>query len=471
MASTPPMKPIVADLWRGAGCSADALDALDLAGADPVLPSSLRVGAAAQSAIATSALAAAEIWRARGGARQRVSVDMRHAAIEFRSERYLRVDGAAPPGLWDAIAGAHRCGDGRWIRLHTNLPHHRDGALTLLACDNDRDAVKRALTDWEAEKFETAAAEAGLVAAMMRSPDEWAAHPQGQAVAGEPLISIEKIADAPPRPLAPASRPLGDVRVLDLTHVIAGPVCGRTLAAHGATVLLITAPHLPVMQTLVVDTGRGKLSAQIDLREPAGDEALRALLGQADVFIQSYRPGALAARGFSPHAMAARCPGLITVSLSAYGHTGPWAGRRGFDSLVQTANGINHMEAEAAGRDRPKALPCQALDHASGYFMAFGAMVCLLRRAEEGGSWHVRVSLARTGEWLKSLGPAAGGLDCADPGFEDVEEFLEVTESGFGQLTGVRHAGQLSETPPHWQHPSVPLGTHGAAWPAATDTG
>ena len=222
---------------------------------------------------------------------QRVSVGMRDAAIEFRSERYLCVDGKPPEELWDKIAGLYRTGDGRFVRLHTNFPHHRDGMLKLLGCDYTREAVQRALDGWEGEKFETAAAEAGLVATMTRSFAEWDAHPQGKAIAVLPVFSVERIGDAPPQPLPPGERPLSGVRVLDLTRVIAGPVCGRTLAAHGADVLMVTAAHLPQMMPLAMDNGRGKLSAFIDLRDAGGRDTLAALTRDADIFVQGYRPG------------------------------------------------------------------------------------------------------------------------------------------------------------------------------------
>ena len=456
---------VLSSLWREAGQDAAALAHIDLPGSEPVLPSSFAVGTAAQTSIAAAGLAAAELSRLRAGKRQLVRVPMRDAAIEFRSERYLRVDGEPPPDLWDKIAGTYRCGDGRWVRLHTNFPHHRDGVLALLKCEHDRAAVERALQGWRAEDLETAAAEAGLVVTAMRSFEEWDAHPEGRALAGLPVFSIEKIGDAPAEKLPPAERPLGGIRVLDLTRVIAGPVCGRCLAAHGAEVMLITAPHLPFMLPLVIDGGRGKLSAQLDLRKEPARERLRQLIRSAHVFVQGYRPSALRTLGFGPEEVARQRPGIVYVSLSAYGHQGPWAGRRGFDSLAQTASGFNVAEAETAGVDKPKPLPAQALDHASGYLMAFGAMTALARRAREGGSWHVRVSLAQTGRWIRGLGRIAGGLACADPGFTDVGDRLDESPSGFGRLTAVRHAAELSLTPTGWDRPSVPLGTHEPVWP------
>ncbi len=459
----------LARLWRVLGQPDEVLSRVTLMGAEPALPSSFAVGTLAQSAIAAAALGAAHLDTLRTGRHQSVSVDMHHAALEFRSERYFRVDGQLPPEPWDKIAGLYRCGgDGRWVRLHTNFPHHRDGVLHLLGCAHDREAVVRALAGWPALAFEDAAAEAGLVVTAARTFDEWDRHPQGMAVAGLPPMTVERIGDAPPEPLPQhgEGRPLSGVRVLDLTRVIAGPVCGRTLAAHGADVLLITAPHLPSIPPLVIDTGRGKRSAQLDLRDPADADRLRALLRETDLFVQGYRPGGLAGLQFGPQQAAALRPGIVYVSLSAYGHAGPWAGRRGFDSLVQTASGFNWAEAGAAGEARPRPLPAQALDHAAGYLMAAGAMAALARRITEGGSWHVRVSLAQTAHWLRSLGRLDHGLDAADPRYEDIGPWLETTPSGFGSLTALRHAGQLSDTPPHWTMPAVPLGTHAAAWPS-----
>lgn len=456
----------LAQLWSVLGQPDDALSRVTLVGTEPALPSSFAVGTLAQSTIAAAALAAAQVDTLRTGRQQTVSVDMRHAALEFRSERYFRVDGQLPPEPWDKIAGLYRSGDGRWVRLHTNFPHHRDGVLKLLGCAYDRDAVAAALSQWKAEAFEDAAAQAGMVVTAARTFEEWDRHPQGIAVAGLPLMTIERIGDAPAQPL-PAQvegRPLSGVRVLDLTRVIAGPVSGRTLAAHGAGVLLITAPHLPAIPPLVVDTGRGKRSAQLDLRDTAGAEQLCALLRDADIFVQGYRPGGLTALDFSPEQAAALRPGIVYVSLSAYGHAGPWASRRGFDSLVQTASGFNWAEANAVGEAKPRPLPAQALDHAAGYLMAAGAMTALARRMTEGGSWHVRVSLAQTAHWLRSFGRMAYGFDAPDPRYDDVGAYLETTPSGFGTLTALRHAGQLSDTPPRWALPSVPLGTHPARW-------
>lgn len=458
----------LARLWQCAGLPGAALDHLTLTGAEPVLPSSFAVGTAAQASLGAAALAAATLWWQRSGRWQQVTVDMAHACAEFRSERYLRVEGGAAPELWDKIAGAYRCGDGRWVRLHTNFPHHRDGVLRLLGCAHDKGAVQAALETWRAEDFETAASQAGLVVAAMRSFDEWDAHPQAAALRALPPLILERLGDAPAEPLPPLTgtenQPLTGVRVLDFTRIIAGPVAGRTLAAHGADVLLVTAPHLPSIPPLVIDTGRGKRSCQLDLRDTDDRHVLHRLLHHADVVVQGYRPGGLAALGFGPEAAARARPGIVYASLSAYGHVGPWADKRGFDSLVQTATGFNHAEARAGGSDVPRPLPAQVLDHAAGYLLALGVMAALHRRAVEGGSWHVRVSLAQVGQWLRSLGRVPGGVDAPDQRFDDISAMLEVVPSGFGNLTVVRHAAQLSETPARWSRPSVPLGTDAPEW-------
>jgi len=456
---------ILTDLWALAGGDPSALDAVTLTGEEPQLPSSFRVAAAAQASIAAAGLAAAQVWKLRSGQSQDVAVDMRHAVVECRSERYLRVDGKPPPPAWDAIAGIYRTRDQRFVRLHTNFRHHRDAVCQVLNCKPERDDVQAALMQWDGEAFETAAYAGGGVVAMMRSHGEWSDLPHARALAELPLVSIEKIGEAAPRPWPGGDRPLAGLRVLDLSRVIAGPVAGRTLAVHGADVLLISGPDLPAIPWLTIDTGRGKLTSFVDLKSEQGRDSLRDLLASADIFSQGYRPQALAALGFSPQDAARISAGIVYVSLSAYGHAGPWAERRGFDSLVQTATGFNHAEGQAAGVDGPKELPAQMLDHATGYLMAFGAMMAKARQSHEGGSWHVRVSLARTGQWLWNLGRVADGFKTEDLKGETVRPFIEEIPSGFGPLRSVRHSAALSKTPAFWARPAMPLGSHPAEWP------
>ena len=453
---------VLADLWQLSGLDPAALTHAVLAGQDPVMPSSFAVGTVAQTTIAAAALAACELGHLRGQSRQTVSVDMTHAALECTA--WFSLNGQVPP-MWDKFSGAYRCADG-WVRIHTNFAHHRDGALRLMGLDAataSRADAGGFMRKQSALAFEQAAADAGLVVAAIRTFDEWDASPQGQAVAKQPLISFEKIGHAPPRalPALPLSaKPLHGLRVLDLTRILAGPVCGRQLAAYGADVMLVNAPHLSNIDS-IAETSRGKLSCFIDLRSSAGQAALQQLAQTAHVFVQGYRPGALAVFGFDAAALTKQSPGIVCVSLSAYGDQGPWGKRRGFDSLVQSAMGFNHAESEAAASDSPKPLPVQILDYGTGHLMAYATAAALQKQQQEGGSWHVRLNLARTGQWLRSLGRISNGLATKMP---DRAPYLETAASGYGKLVVVKHSAHMSATPPGWVRPSMPPGTHAAVW-------
>lgn len=452
-------------LWALGGGDGSALERATLTGKGPLLPGPFDVATAASATIAATGLAAAELWRQRTGRAQTVSVDARAAVAAFRSERYLRVEGRAPGEMWAPVSGFYRAGDGRFVQLHCNFPHHRDGVLRVLGCEGSRDAVSAAIAGWKAGELDDALAAAGMCAAFVRTPEEWRTHHQAAAVASLPLLEIVRLGDSAPEPCGRGPRPLAGVRVLDLTRIIAGPVAGRTLAEHGADVLLVSGPHLPSIEWLVIDTGRGKLSAALDLRRPGDAERLRDLVRDADVFLQAYRPGTLDGRGFSPDEVARIRPGIVYVTLSAYGHVGPWHRRRGFDSLVQSASGIAHEGGVAAGLDGPRHLPSQALDHATGYLCAFGTMMALARRAREGGSWLVRLSLAQTARWFDGLGRVAGGG--SDLTLRDVDDLLRESDTPFGRARHVAPAARLSETPAYWARPAVPLGTHPPTWPEA----
>jgi crotonobetainyl-CoA:carnitine CoA-transferase CaiB-like acyl-CoA transferase len=428
----------------------------EIAGADPVLKTPYRVGTAGAAALAAVGIAVSRFWRLRTGRSQKVSVDLRAAATSLKSGTFLRIEGKPPKPIWDPFSLFYPVKDGRWVRFHCNYAHHRAAALRVLGAGEDVEAAKRAAASWDGAALEDAIHVAGGCAGFVRSAKEWAAHPHSTAVAGQELLAIERIGDAPPVPLPAGNRPLAGIRALDLTRVLAGPTCARTLAEHGADVLKITAAHLPDSGDTDLDTGLGKLSAQLDLRKADEVETLRRLVKQADVFSQSYRPGALAARGFSPEALATLRPGIVYVSLSAWGTTGPWKARRGFDSIVQTVSGM--ADVQGAG-GAPKLLPCSAIDYVSGYLMALGTIVALARRATEGGSWLVRVGLARTGKWIVDRG-TADPASAVEPEARTME-----TRSPAGLITHLAPVLQLSETPPFWARPPVPLGYHKAKWP------
>ena len=467
MPSDAPIDPVAAleTLWSLARGEPAALERATLTGADPILPTDFKIGTAASAVIAAGALAASEIWRLRTGRGQAVAVDLRAAVAAFRSERYLRADSQPDLHRRDPLFGFYQAGDGRWIQIHSNMPHHRDGALRLLGCEGTREATAAAVAKWTAGDLEDAFASAGLPTGMVRSRAEWHAHPQGLAVAELPLLEIVKIGEAPPEPAGAGPRALSGLRVLDLTRVIAGPVCGRTLAAYGADVLLVSAQHLPNLPGLVIDTGFGKLSAWLDLRQPGDAAELRALARGADVFCQSYRPGALARLGLGSEELARLRPGIVYVTLSAFSHAGPWRERRGFETIIQSVSGMAHEQGLEAGGERPQHLPAQVVDHGTGYLAAFGAQIALARRAREGGSYLVRVSLAQTGRWVDGLG-RVDGRDTPDLTLEDVQDLVTDMDSLYGRLRHVLPAARLEETPAFWSRPTVPLGTHPPAWPA-----
>ncbi|MEM6999303.1 MAG: CoA transferase [Pseudomonadota bacterium] len=450
-------------IWQAQGLAADALADLTLPESDPGLPTSFQVSAVAQISIGLAALAAATIYHQRSGARQQVSVPK--APAERECTAYFRLDENTPDS-WEKFSGLYPAMDG-YVRVHANFDHHRDGVLQLLelgpADQVAKEDVAAALQQWSAEDFETAAGERGLVVAAARSFAEWDSHAHAMAMAAQPLLTLTRLDDAEPLRLprlAVHARPLQEVKVLELTRILAGPIAGRTLAAYGAEVLLINAPQLPNIAS-VIDTSRGKRSAHLDLLKSADQRQLQTLLADAHVFMQGYRPGAMAGLGLSPTELAALRPGLIYASLSAYGDRGPWSQRRGFDSLVQTVSGFNHAEAQAAGELLPKSLPVPILDYATGFLLAFGTQAALLRQAQEGGSWHVQVSLLQTANWLRSLGRVDQGLARK---FASLRDHLEEFPCAAGRLQGPAHAAQFSATPARWQVPSAYPGAHPPSW-------
>ena len=345
-----------------------------------------------------------------------------------------------------------RRGDRRFVRLHTNFPHHRDAVCKVLHCKPERDEVQAALMQWDGEAFEAAAYADGGVVALMRSYDEWSALPHAHALAQLPLISIEKIGDAAPKPWPNGDRPLAGVRVLDLSRVIAGPVAGRTLAAHGADVLLISGPDLPAIPWLTIDTGRGKLTSFVELKSEQGRGVLRDLIEQADIFSQGYRPRAIADLGFSPEEAASINPGIVYVTLSAYGHAGPWAERRGFDSLVQTAVRIQPCRRagrwyrRAEGIAGANARPCHRLLYGVRGHDGEGAPVARGRQLACPGIAGADRALA--------MGSRSSRRRLESPDFtgEAVTPFIEEAASGFGPLQSVKHSPRFCQKPRRFGH-------------------
>lgn len=460
------------ELWTSVGGDEDAFARLALPPGPDVLPSSFKLDDVAQGLIGLSTLAASECLRVRGGPAAKATVSRLHAAAEFRSDRYIRMNGQAVADVWDPLAGLYECADG-WVRIHTNFPHHRQGILDLLQCAPTRQAVAAELKSRKAQDFEDEVVRRGLVAKAVRSYDAWQVHPQAQALEQAQLVDIQHTPSTDAVRQMPAwtdtcCRPLSGVKVLDLTRIIAGPVAGRTLAAHGAQVLHISASHLPSIDELLIDTGRGKHTAALDLRQPADAQRLRELIAEADVFLQGYRPGGLDSLGFDHDTLHKLNPGLVIADLCAFGFAGPWAKERGFDSLTQAATGFNLDEMAAFGDSKPRALPTQALDHGAGYLLALGIMSALAGRQLVGGGWRVRVSLAGTGRWVRSLGrQEVQGRAFMDPGFDEVAAAgcLGEWDCFQGTMTGVRHSGIIEGcAPPAWAHGAYQLGHHEASW-------
>ena len=444
-------------------------------GTDPILPTPFRISETSVASLAAVGLAASDLWELRTGRRQNVAVDARQATASLRSGQYLKMDGAPVSAERNPVMGVYPAKHGRWSYIHGNFPNHRAAALKVLGVPEDPEAVRKAVAQWDALELEEAIIAAKGAGGMVRTMDEWAQHPQAAAIASLPLMEIIRIGDSPPEPLPSGDRPLSGIRVLDLTRVIAGPTCARTLAEHGADVLKITGAHLPSLGRQEYDTGHGKLSAHLDLREPKDTEILRGLVREADVFSQGYRPGTLGSRGFSPEALAQLRPGIVAVSLCAFGHVGPWASRRGFDTVVQTVSGITSRQGELfpGAAPGPQFYPVSAIDFLTGYLMAFGAMVALARRTREGGSWLVRISLAQGGRWLVQRGEVPeADLKGVPKEFtpEEIERWSMISDTPVGRLQHLGPVVRLSETPPRWARPTVPLGYHQPAWPARAST-
>jgi crotonobetainyl-CoA:carnitine CoA-transferase CaiB-like acyl-CoA transferase len=437
---------------------------LGLIGADPVLGSRHRIGEAAAVAAGAAGAWAARFGELQGLPPQGVTVDVTAAATALLGFVFQTTDADLDLARdFSPVIALFDTADGRQIHLHGGFPHLAEGTAALLGCRPDAAELARAVQAWRAEELETALADADLCGAVVRTADEWAAHPHGRVVTAAPAVRITRLGDAPPRPrAASAVRPLSGVRVLDQTRVLAGPTVGRTLAGHGAEVLRVDGPHLPTIEPFDVETGRGKRRAWCDLDDPGDLARLHVLLGGADVVVQGFRLGALEARGIGPADLAARHPGIVVVEVSCYGSEGPWSRRRGWEQLAQATSGIAHAEHP----DRPRLVPAAATDYTTGYLGAAGAAAALVRQATEGGSWLVEVSLCATAAWLVRLG--ADRDPAAATGLGDVADRQQRTDSAWGTLTHLAPVEQLSATPARWDLPPAPPGSSPLAWSTPT---
>ncbi len=444
-------------IWAALGGGPDWPQQVQFTGAGG-LPSVFAVSDLAGASVGAACLAVAELSDARHGRRPRATVDRRLASLWFGPA--IRPQGWKLPAPWDAIAGDYRTADG-WIRLHTNAPHHRAAALAVLDVAADRDAVAGAVQNWQADALENVVVQNGGCAAAMRDMAAWAEHPQGRAVMAEPLL-IREPGTAGPPPLwpVPPDRPLHGVRVLDLTRVLAGPVATRFLAGFGAEVLRIDPPGWDE-PSIVPDMTLGKRCARLDLRQRTDRAIWESLLSRADVLVHGYRPGALDGLGLGAERRRALCPGLVDVSLDAYGWSGPWQGRRGFDSLVQMSAGIAEAGMQGMGRDKPTPLPVQALDHATGYLLAAAVLRGMTERLTTGMGCSARASLARTAALLIAL-PPTQPTPFAPETEDDQAAAVETTPWGIARR--VKAPCSLEGAPLRWDLPATELGSAPAAW-------
>ncbi len=440
-----------------------------ITGADPVLDTRFKIAGTLAAVQAAIGVAISDLWELKTGRRQRVAVDVRHAAAGIRSAYRLQRPDAN--GLFkDVVNSEHEATrtiaqpwltkDGRYFLPHFGLPNLRERVLKVLGCEPTPASVSAAVAKWDGIDLENAIDAARACGAMVRTNEEWLAHPHGKVLGQKPIVEIIKIGESEPRPLPAGARPLGGVRVLDCTRILAGPMAARTLAEHGADVLMVSAEHLPFIPEHVTDTSHGKRSTFLDIRKSEDATTLRKLIGSADVFTQSYRQDALAKHGFGAEEVAALRPGIVYVSINCYGADGPFSHRAGWEQMGQTVTGILH----ANGNGKPKLLPAPACDYTTGYLAAYGALVALARRAREGGSYHVRVSLCQSGMFIYRQGQLPVDVPPMPLTAEEIDALRIESRTHEGPLRHLRPILQLSETPPHWELPTAKLGGDSATW-------
>jgi crotonobetainyl-CoA:carnitine CoA-transferase CaiB-like acyl-CoA transferase len=457
------MRQVLGALLAEAGWNDAPMDRLSIETRPKVLSTPWPIAPMACAALGAVGLAVSRIHEMRTGERRHVHLDTRAAELAMASSSYLQV-GGRPAKFRDPFTGFYRAAKGEWVYLHGNFPHLRDRLLDMLGVTNDPGEINAAVSGRDAGEIEAEAIARGLCAARVRDHAGWLAEPHAKAIASVPIVRLERIGDAPATGLGGQQAGLSGIRMLDLSRVIAGPMAGRTMAEHGATVMRIASPKLPFIQSLVIDTGFGKHAAHVDLDDGQGPDTLRALLADADVFLDAYRPGALSARGFGAQALGLINPGLVSVSLSAFSDTGPWSGRRGYDSLVQATMGMTSQSEDG----RPQLLPCQPLDYLTGYLAAFAAMLGLIRRHEAGGRWHASLSLAATAQWMRRVRAQAG--DCsahpaANPTVVEVCDLLAEHDTAFGRVSALKPALRMDGASAAWSRVPVPLGSDPARWP------
>lgn len=446
-----------------------------ITGADPVFSTKFKIGETCAAVLAGIGTSVSDIWELKTGRPQSTAINVRHAAAALRSTNYMQVPGA--DGTFAPVVSKSHddmrkitqpwpTKDGRWFLPHFGLPNLRDRVLKVLGCEPNPESVAKAVAQWDAMDLEAAIDEARACGGMVRTNTEWMAHPHGQTLAAKPIVEIIKIGESDPEPFPEGDRPLSGIRALDLTRILAGPIAARTLAEHGADVLMVTTEGLPQIPQHVMDTSHGKRSTYLNLKNADDAATLKELARTADVFSQGYRPGIMQNLGFGPEELAENRPGIVCVSISCFGADGPLSHRAGWEQVAQTVTGICHEGLP----DRPALLPAAACDYTTGHLAAYGVLLALARRAVEGGSYHVRASLCQSSMLIYRQGNVQFSEPDMDLSETELEELRIQSTPEAGPL---RHLGpvlRMSETPAHWTRPTPVLGGNAPEWSTPGET-
>ena len=448
-------------------------DEVSITGSDPVLNTHFRLAATASAAIAGIGVAVNDLWELKTGRRQAIAIDAVAATAALKSKNYFQAKNANGvfENVTDAsheanrgLTGIFQTKDGRWLLPHFGLDHLRRRMLGLLQADANTDSIAKAVAKWDALELENAIDEARVCGGMIRTNEEWLQEPHGKILAAKPVVEIIKIGDSEPEPMPTGDRPLSGIRALDLTRILAGPITGRTLAEHGADVLMVSAPHLPQVWSYVADTSHGKRSCYLDLRDESEKQTLLDLVKTADVFSQGYRPDKINQMGLGPEALAEIRPGLVYVSINCYGADGPFSHRGGWEQIAQIMTGIAAEGVQSSSGYKPKTLPAAANDYITGYLGAYGTLLALARRAREGGSYHVRVSLCQTGMMIYDQGKVGTLPENLNLGMSDVDSLCMESDSHLGRIKHLAPVLSLSETRPFWALPTPKMGSNDPRW-------
>ncbi len=457
---------------------------INITGQEPVMDSPWHIGEASATALSALAAALTLIWkkRVKKTVDQTIDIDLVTSALSTLRCNFMRQNGypVPLPDIDYPTVGLYPVKDGKYVFINGGFPRLRRGILKTLNCPDDREGIRLALSKWNAADIESELQRGGYCCAMCRSPEEWETTEQGKALVNslvdnglvKPVV-IEELCDGKPQPfsnLNDGENPLSGVRVLDLTHVLAGPTCGMMLAEQGADVMRVNGPQIPSILPFVMDTGHGKLNTQIDIKSEEGNRILWDLIDDGtDVISESYRPGTFDKQGLSPMEVAnylkRKNRGIIYVSINCYGHVGPWKDLPGWEQLAQTATGLAYEQGMSKGTE-PRLLPTYPNDYITGYLAAYGVLAALLKRHVLGGSYHVKISLCATAMWLQRFGKVNNGIIPPPPIEQSVIDKLMIDNdnTGYGHLKYFGHPIKYSVTEAAWKRPSVPIGYNKPKW-------